>query len=175
MLSFRLRVSPLDPTVIDFHNTTELEQLRKQLRLDQQQIRMVRNAYYKRLRPPEEAIASLDEPARRVFRESVQFETLTLEDRFDSSVDGASRLIFRTAAGQLIETVILRIATGRTTLCVSCQVGCAAKCRFCATGQMGIARNLSCGEIVEQVVRASRILDAEGRRLRNVVFMGMGF
>ena len=160
--------------MIDFHDPTELEQLRKQLRLDPHEVRLVRNAYYKRLRTPDEAIASLDESARQVFRESVQFETLTLEDRFDSSVDGATRLIFRTAAGHLIESVILRIATGRTTLCVSCQVGCAANCRFCATGQMGIARNLSCGEIVEQVVRASRILDDEGRRLRNVVFMGMG-
>jgi 23S rRNA (adenine2503-C2)-methyltransferase len=70
--------------------------------------------------------------------------------------------------------VILRIATGRTTLCISSQVGCAAACDFCATGKMGIAQNLSPAEILDQVVQARQILAAEGRKLRNLVFMGMG-
>ena len=74
----------------------------------------------------------------------------------------------------LIESVILRIATGRTTLCVSSQVGCAAACDFCATGKMGIARNLSPAEILDQVVQARQIAAAEGRTIRNLVFMGMG-
>ena len=74
----------------------------------------------------------------------------------------------------LIESVILRIATGRTTLCVSSQVGCAAACDFCATGKMGIARNLSPAEILDQVVQARQIVAAEGRTIRNLVFMGMG-
>lgn len=57
----------------------------------------------------------------------------------------------------------------RSTLCVSSQVGCKMGCRFCATGSMGFKNNLSSGEIVEQLVHASR-LDS----IRNVVFMGMG-
>jgi 23S rRNA (adenine2503-C2)-methyltransferase len=74
----------------------------------------------------------------------------------------------------LIESVILRIATGRTTLCVSSQVGCAAACAFCATGKMGMARNLSPAEILDQLVQARQIAAAEGRTIRNLVFMGMG-
>ena len=74
----------------------------------------------------------------------------------------------------LIEAVILRIASGRTTLCVSSQVGCAAACEFCATGKMGIARNLSAAEILDQVLQAGQQLAAEKRTLRNIVFMGMG-
>jgi 23S rRNA (adenine2503-C2)-methyltransferase len=74
----------------------------------------------------------------------------------------------------LLETVILRMTSGRTALCVSTQVGCAANCDFCATGKMGIARNLVAAEILDQLVQAQQLLAAEGRRVRNLVFMGMG-
>ena len=62
----------------------------------------------------------------------------------------------------------------RSTVCVSTQAGCAMACGFCATGQAGFERNLTTGEIVEQVVRAARLATSTGRRLGNVVFMGMG-
>ncbi|MBD5781332.1 23S rRNA (adenine(2503)-C(2))-methyltransferase RlmN [Pelagicoccus sp. NFK12] len=104
------------------------------------------------------------------------FETsyLTLVSRIDSNIDGASKLLFETRDGKKIETVILRIATGRTSICVSSQVGCTEKCRFCATGELGFFRNLKREEILDQVVQAGRILAEEGRSLRNIVFMGMG-
>jgi len=75
--------------------------------------------------------------------------------------------------GPRIETVLMHYP-GRTTVCVSSQAGCAMGCSFCATGQLGFERNLSSGEIVEQVVRARSAASAAGRRLGNVVFMGMG-
>ena len=75
--------------------------------------------------------------------------------------------------GAQIETVLMGYP-GRVTVCVSTQAGCAMACGFCATGQAGFARNLSVGEIVEQVVRAGVVARAGGRRLSNVVFMGMG-
>lgn len=110
-----------------------------------------------------------DEFARRV-----EFSPLTLEQAFDSNVDGATKLVLRTATDMLIESVIMRTGTGRVSLCLSSQVGCAAACQFCATGQMGIARNLSPAEILAQVVLAGERLAAEGRAVRNIVFMGMG-
>src|SRR5204862_1664923 len=85
-----------------------------------------------------------------------------------------SKLLFRTSSGLLLETVILRIATGRTSLCISSQVGCAARCTFCATGQMGMVKNLAYDEMLDQVIQANRHLRGEGRSVRNVVFMGMG-
>jgi 23S rRNA (adenine2503-C2)-methyltransferase len=75
--------------------------------------------------------------------------------------------------GAHVETVLMHYP-GRSTVCVSTQAGCAMACGFCATGQGGFERNLSTGEIVEQVVRASRVARASGRRVSNVVFMGMG-
>ena len=62
----------------------------------------------------------------------------------------------------------------RATVCVSCQVGCAVGCAFCATGLMGLARNLGAGEMVAQVVGAAREARQRGRELTNIVMMGMG-
>jgi len=73
--------------------------------------------------------------------------------------------------GAAIETVLMYY-DDRVTVCVSTQAGCAMACGFCATGQAGFSRQLSAGEIVEQVVAAIR--EARPRRLTNVVFMGMG-
>ena len=75
--------------------------------------------------------------------------------------------------GNRIETVLM-LYPDRVTVCVSSQAGCAMACGFCATGQAGFSRQLSVGEIVEQVVVAARDARSMQRRLANVVFMGMG-
>lgn len=72
-----------------------------------------------------------------------------------------------------VETVLMHY-DDRSTACVSTQAGCAMACSFCATGQAGFDRQLHIGEIVEQVVRAAQRAKADGRRLSNIVFMGMG-
>jgi 23S rRNA (adenine2503-C2)-methyltransferase len=94
------------------------------------------------------------------------------------SVDGTIKWTWRTGDGKLIESVYMP-ETDRKTLCVSSQVGCALGCTFCMTGTMGLARNLTAGEIVDQVHRANRRLVELGegpapRPLTNLVFMGMG-
>jgi len=91
------------------------------------------------------------------------------------STDGQTvKWLFRLPDGQLIESVLMDYADGRHTACISTQAGCAMGCVFCATGQMGFARNLSIGEIVGQAVVLARWLEARGERLSNVVLMGMG-
>lgn len=160
--------------MVSIHDTAGLERLRRQWRMDPNLLRQVRNGFYKKQQSAAEALASLPPAEQAAFSDAVLFHSLQLHSRHDSDVDGASKLIFRTASGHLIESVILRIHSGRTSLCVSSQVGCAAKCRFCATGAMGIARNLTRDEILDQVIQANQILHGEGRAVRNVVFMGMG-
>jgi 23S rRNA (adenine2503-C2)-methyltransferase len=73
-----------------------------------------------------------------------------------------------------IETVLMRHEDGRNTVCVSSQVGCPLGCLFCATGKMGLKRNLTSDEIVEQVVFFDRYLKSENQKVTNVTFMGMG-
>ena len=92
--------------------------------------------------------------------------------------DGATRkTLWRANDGALVESVLMRYPD-RATVCVSSQAGCGMACPFCATGQAGLTRNLSTGEIVEQVVTAARQMArgdlGEPGRLSNVVFMGMG-
>ncbi len=76
--------------------------------------------------------------------------------------------------GLEIESVLMRHKDRRNTVCVSSQVGCPLACTFCLTGQMGFKRNLSCFEIVEQVLFFARFLKNQGQKITNLVFMGMG-
>lgn len=137
-------------------------------------LRRFRAAFFKQGRSLDVALDCLPADKHAAVLDQVGFHALTLAERHDSRRDGASKLIYRTADGLSLEAVILRIASGRTSLCISSQVGCAAGCAFCATGKMGLLRNLSAGEMLDQVILAQRIVRAEGRTLRNVVLMGMG-
>jgi 23S rRNA (adenine2503-C2)-methyltransferase len=127
--------------------------------------------------------ASLDEMSDvpRALREALaRTASLTTLERASEqrSADGTIKWTWRTADGKLVESVYMP-EEDRRTLCVSSQVGCAVGCTFCLTGTMGLARNLTAGEMVDQVHRANRrIVElglAEGPRpLTNLVFMGMG-
>ncbi|MDH3680485.1 MAG: 23S rRNA (adenine(2503)-C(2))-methyltransferase RlmN, partial [Acidimicrobiia bacterium] len=96
---------------------------------------------------------------------------LALEATQRGADDQTVKWLWTLADGAAIETVLMRYPD-RATVCVSSQAGCAMACGFCATGQGGYDRNLSVGEILEQIVRAR--VAAAPRRLSNVVFMGMG-
>jgi len=92
--------------------------------------------------------------------------------RHQTSGDGTEKLLLELADGQRIECVLLREGT-RRTICISTQVGCAMGCVFCASGLDGVERNLTTGEIVEQMLRLARLLPAD-ERLSHIVVMGMG-
>lgn len=89
------------------------------------------------------------------------------------SADGTTKLTFKCSDNSVIETVYIP-ADGRNTLCISSQVGCAMGCTFCWTAKMGLRRNLSTAEIVDQVVWARRLLSEQNGHIGNIVFMGMG-
>ena len=95
--------------------------------------------------------------------------TVALHRRAD---DGTEKLLLQLADGQRIECVLLRDGE-RRTVCISSQVGCAMGCVFCASGIDGVVRNLTTGEIVEQLLRLALLLPA-GERLSHIVVMGMG-
>jgi 23S rRNA (adenine2503-C2)-methyltransferase len=159
---------------ISIYDSAAVDRLRAELKFEPRRLRAARTAFCKKFLGVEAALAELPADVRDKFARRVEFHPLTVERAFDSGVDGATKLVLRTAAGLLIESVIMRTGTGRVSLCVSSQVGCAAACGFCASGQMGIARNLTAAEILDQVVLAGERLAAEDRRVRNIVFMGMG-
>lgn len=95
--------------------------------------------------------------------------TIAAHQRAD---DGTEKLLLQLADGGRIECVLLR-EDARRSICVSSQVGCAMGCVFCASGLDGVDRNLSRGEILEQMLRLQRLLP-EDERLSHIVMMGMG-
>src|SRR5512134_2179789 len=121
-------------------------------------------------------MSNLSRETRAELAERAQIGTLTIAE-VQTSRDGTRKLRLVTRDGQSIESVIIpEIAGDKTTQCISSQVGCAVDCQFCATAKLGLKRNLDAGEIVDQVYLARRLL-AEvdpGRRLTNLVYMGMG-
>jgi 23S rRNA (adenine2503-C2)-methyltransferase len=134
-------------------------------------VRQVWDGLHRRVLP----IAALtDVPAdlrERLSREPTLRPALTTAERAVSEGGQTVKWRWRLFDGAGIETVLMHYPD-RATVCVSTQAGCAMACTFCATGQAGFTRQLTAGEIVEQVVAA--IAEARPRRVANVVFMGMG-
>ncbi|KKP86690.1 23S rRNA (adenine(2503)-C(2))-methyltransferase [candidate division CPR3 bacterium GWE2_35_7] len=104
-------------------------------------------------------------------------EKLPLEIKaeiFDSRDQKTTKALIELQDGNKIETVLMRYSEKRNTVCVSSQVGCPLSCTFCATGKMGLIRNLTADEIVNQVLLFGRIMKKEEDKVTNIVFMGMG-
>lgn len=106
---------------------------------------------------------------------------LTEVRRLQTDRGDTIKFLWKLHDGALVESVLMRYP-GRITLCVSSQAGCGMNCPFCATGQAGLTRNMSAGEIIDQVVRANAAIRAgelgpaehPDERVTNIVFMGMG-
>ena len=116
------------------------------------------------------AMTDLPRHAREMLAQRYRSASLDVVERHPSS-DGTQKLALATLEGDRIEAVIIP-EERRRTLCVSTQIGCSLDCSFCATGRLGLARNLRAEEIVEQFLHATRALAPE--RPTHIVFMGMG-
>jgi 23S rRNA (adenine2503-C2)-methyltransferase len=98
-------------------------------------------------------------------------EPITLQRSRDEQT---TKGLFRLHDGKEVEAVLMEHYGDRTTVCISSQAGCAFACAFCSTGQAGFTRNLTAGEIFDQAWFFARDLATRGKRITNVVFMGMG-
>jgi 23S rRNA (adenine2503-C2)-methyltransferase len=118
-------------------------------------------------------MSSLPKSLRQRLAEETELNPLKPLVVLDSSDGFTRKSLFSLPDGREVEAVLMRYEQ-RQTLCISTQAGCAMACPFCATGQMGFMRNLTAGEIVAQVLYYAQQLDQEGKRVSNIVFMGMG-
>jgi len=120
-----------------------------------------------------DSMTNLSKPLREKLNENFSLPSLSVDTRQESK-DGTVKLRFKTSDGRFVEGVLIP-AEDRMTACVSSQVGCSLTCSFCATGKMGRERNLRFDEIFDQVVLLNEEAEkASGRRLTNIVYMGMG-
>lgn len=120
-----------------------------------------------------EDFSSLPIALRESLQSRFELGSLRLEKELASEDRSTRKFLFRLEDGSAIESVLMAY-TDRQTACISSQVGCAMGCSFCATGNMGFGRNLTRGEIIQQVTFLSGLLAEKGLRLTNVVLMGMG-
>ncbi|HBA82464.1 MAG TPA: radical SAM protein [Verrucomicrobia bacterium] len=146
----------------------------RQNRISDHPLKRLRIAFFKKGLPIEDCLEVLPEEHRAAVAGQIRMQYLHIVERHDSKRDGATKLVFQTADRQAVEAVILRITSGRTSLCISSQVGCGVDCAFCASGRGGLTRNLTADEMLDQVALAMRLLRSEGRVVRNVVVMGTG-
>ncbi len=131
---------------------------------------LFRNLYVRRIRSYEEC-SDLSRLFRVQLEHGTHLDALRIVERRESA-DGTRKYLFALHDGCLIESVWIPDPP-RYTLCLSSQVGCALACRFCLTGTLGLRRNLTAAEIVDQVCQIQG--DAAGHaRVTNLVFMGMG-
>lgn len=134
----------------------------------------IAHAVYKDLVSNVADITTISKELREKLAPELVITTLKLKSEETSDDGQTTKFLFETADGQMVESVVMRHLSGRNTLCVSCQAGCPMGCVFCATGKLGFLRNLDFSEILEQFDFVQKRLAKEDRKLRNVVFMGMG-
>jgi 23S rRNA (adenine2503-C2)-methyltransferase len=127
-----------------------------------------------------DAIQQLPAPLRRTLATEFEFSTVSIASESLADAGATIKLLCRLGDGQTVETVAMETPASegsrrRSTVCVSSQVGCAVGCPFCATGHMGLRRNCTAAEIVDQVRAASNALHERGLGpVTHIVYMGMG-
>ena len=118
-------------------------------------------------------MSSLSKDLRELLNEKFEFKSAKIDQEFKST-DGTIKFSFKLFDDKLVEGVLIP-SKKRVTACISSQIGCSLDCTFCATGTMGLSRNLSSSEIFDQVFKLNEESERNyGRSLTNIVFMGMG-
>src|SRR3989344_7705795 len=129
-----------------------------------------------------EEATTLSKELREEIKKEFPISSVEMLSLLESKNKDSTKAVFKFKDGNVIEAVLMKhlntkdddAKAGRNTVCVSSQAGCAMNCGFCATGKMGLKRNLTSEEIVDQVLFFARHLKEENQNINNVVFMGMG-
>jgi 23S rRNA (adenine2503-C2)-methyltransferase len=119
-----------------------------------------------------DAMTDLSATLREQLSTELQIWTTTIA-KHHQAADGSEKLLLELHDGHCIECVLLRDDKQHCTVCISTQVGCAMGCAFCATGIDGVVRNLTTGEILEEILQLQRLIGPQ-ERLSHIVVMGMG-
>ena len=117
-----------------------------------------------------EEMSDISKDTRKLLAEKAYISYPEIEEKHVSKIDGTVKYLYRLRDGQCVETVIMRYKHG-ITACVSCQVGCRQGCAFCASTIGGLVRDLTAGEIADQIIFSQKDI---GERIDNIVMMGIG-
>lgn len=156
------------------HDEKKLKELLESNGIKAFRYSQIENAIYKNFVTDFDSMETIPKDVRKLLSENCFFYSLEVDTEKTSENWQTTKILFKTETGEFIEAVIMRHLTGRITLCISCQAGCPMACSFCATGKLGLLKNLEFHEIIEQIYYAANLLNKEGEKLRNIVYMGMG-
>jgi len=129
--------------------------------------------YFQSLPSSWQDVSIIDKKLRTELESKVPFSLVELKDWYETN--DVLKFVFKlNSNNEFIEAVVMKHSDGRHTLCLSCQSGCPMGCTFCATGTLGLKKNLNEFEIIDQVREVARILSGRKESITNVVYMGMG-
>lgn len=154
------------------YEAKEIERILKSHSLPPYRAKQLIQWIYKKFVSSIDEITEFSKILRETLSEKYYIGNIELLERKKSS-DGTEKFLWKLEDEEKIESILIP-DNDRLTLCISSQVGCPLKCKFCLTGKIGFKRNLMSWEIVDQFIQTSKIIEREGRKITNIVFMGMG-
>jgi 23S rRNA (adenine2503-C2)-methyltransferase len=160
------------PLIFDF-NFGQLEAIFSDLNEPKFRVKQLWQGIYIQLWNKPDQFTNFPKTLRDKLFNTFSFDSMIPEKILQSSDHETVKTLLKLYDGRAVEAVLMKYDQ-RRTLCISTQAGCAMGCIFCATGQMGFQRNLTAGEIIEQVLHYARLLQQDGERVTNIVLMGMG-
>jgi 23S rRNA (adenine2503-C2)-methyltransferase len=159
----------MKPSILNY-TREELSRFLEEQQQPAYRLQQILQGLYQNQWPQFEQFSTLPKEFRQLLDDNFVLRSFTLTDTHISEIDKTTKFLWELPDGLRIESVIIYEGK-RVTYCISSQVGCPLDCKFCATGKMGILRNLTAGEIIEQVLQMNSRSEAP---LTNIVFMGMG-
>jgi len=160
--------------LVSIHDEQALEKLFIEIEEPKYRLKQLLHSVYKDIVYDLSEVTTFSKDMRDYLEERIEFCCLSQLVAQESKKDNTIKFLFETNDNKKIETVLMRHLKGRNTLCISCQVGCAMGCKFCATGKLGLTRDLTYSEILDQVMLVNRHLKDSKQKVTNIVFMGMG-
>lgn len=164
ILMLTQKIHILDLSKEELQNIITKKLLQKPYRTKQ-----ILNWIYKKKVDNFKNFSDLPEELRHKLEEKFEIYSLKLNSLDISKIDATTRYNFKTKDGHIIPTVFIP-KFERNVVCISTQIGCSIKCSFCNSGRVNFVRNLTCGEIVEQIIRVEK----DKGKINGVLFMGMG-
>jgi 23S rRNA (adenine2503-C2)-methyltransferase len=151
-------------------NPSEIEKIISGVGAPKFRVKQILEWLYKKHVLSWEEMKTLPKELRELLAGCSRLTALLIEERPAAVGEGTAKFLFKTLDGHFLESVLIS-QRDRETVCVSTQLGCAVRCPICASGKTGLLRNLTAGEIIEQIAWIAR---KTGCKITNVVFMGMG-
>jgi 23S rRNA (adenine2503-C2)-methyltransferase len=154
------------------YDPKEIEEVIKEYSLPSYRTKQLIHWIYKKYASSLMEITEIPKTLRESLSEKYYIGDIKLLDR-KISIDGTEKFLWELEDKEKVESILIPDKY-RLTLCLSSQVGCSLKCKFCLTGKIAFKRNLYSWEILDQFIQVQKIIVKEGRHITNVVFMGMG-